>query len=136
MEMQRLLKATVQFNASDLHLQVGSPPTVRVDGTMVAINAPPLTAEGIRGLVQEVADEQQMRRLESERSCDFSHEIAEVARFRVNVFYEKGNLCLVARSIPLRIKSVTDLGLPEVGDRKSTRLNSSHAITSRMPSSA
>jgi twitching motility protein PilT len=114
MEMQRLLKATVQFNASDLHLQVGSPPTVRVDGTMVAINAPPLTAEGLHGLVHELVDEAQSRRLESERSCDFSHEIHDVARFRVNVFHEKGNLCLVARCIPLRIKSVAELGLPAV----------------------
>jgi twitching motility protein PilT len=44
MDMQKLLRATVQFKASDLHVQVGSPPTVRVDGTMVAINAPPVTA--------------------------------------------------------------------------------------------
>ena len=48
MEMQRLLKATVQFNASDLHVQVGSAPTVRVEGTMVAINSPPVTADQLR----------------------------------------------------------------------------------------
>ena len=55
MDMQKLLKATIQFNASDLHVQVGSPPTVRVDGTMVAINAPPVTAENLRELVAQVA---------------------------------------------------------------------------------
>jgi len=114
MEMQRLLKATVQFNASDLHVQVGSPPTVRVDGTMVAFNAPPVTAEELRALVQQIADEPQLQRLEAERSCDFSHAIPDVARFRVNVFYEKDNLCLVARCIPPRIKTVTELALPAV----------------------
>jgi twitching motility protein PilT len=114
MDMQRLLKATVQFNASDLHVQVGSPPTVRVDGTMVAVNAPPVTAEELRGLVQQVADEAQVQRLEVERSCDFSYSIPDVARFRINVFHEKGNLCLVARCIPLRIKTVAELALPEV----------------------
>ncbi len=114
MEMQRLLKATVQFNASDLHVQVGSAPTVRVEGTMVAINSPPVTADQLRGLVGQVANESQLQRLESERSCDFSHDIPDVARFRINVFHEKGNLCLVARSIPLRIKSFADLGLPAV----------------------
>jgi len=114
MEMQRLLKATVQFNASDLHVQVGSPPTVRVDGTMVAINAPSVTADDIRALVHEVADESQLKRLESDRSCDFSHTIPDVARFRINIFHEKGNLCLVARCIPLRIKSVAELALPAV----------------------
>jgi twitching motility protein PilT len=114
MEMQRLLRAAVQFNASDLHVQVGSPPTVRVDGTMVAINAPPMTAEGIRELVAQVANESQLKRLESDRSCDFSYSIPDVARFRINVFHEQGNLCLAARSIPLGIKSFTELGLPPV----------------------
>ena len=114
MEMLRLLKATIQFNASDLHVQVGSPPTVRVDGTMIAINAPPVTAEDMRVLVGQVADESLLRRLEAERSCDFSHAIPDLARFRINVFHEQGNLCLVARTIPLRIKTFADLGLPPV----------------------
>jgi twitching motility protein PilT len=114
MEMQRLLRAAVQFNASDLHVQVGSPPTVRVDGTMVAINAPPVTAAEIRELVAQVADESQLKRVESDRSCDFSHCIPDVARFRINVFHEQGNLCLAARTIPLHIKSFTELGLPAV----------------------
>ena len=114
MDMQKLLKATVQFKASDLHVQVGSPPTVRVDGTMVAINAPPVTAEELRALVSQIADETQLRRVESERSCDFSYAIPDVARFRINVFHEQGNLCLAARSIPLRIKTFADLELPAV----------------------
>ena len=114
MELQRLLRAAVQFNASDLHVQVGSPPTVRVDGTMVAINAPPVTAAEIRELVAQVADESQLKRVESERSCDFSHCIPDVARFRINVFHEQGNLCLAARTIPLHIKSFAELGLPSV----------------------
>jgi twitching motility protein PilT len=114
MDMNRLLKATVQFNASDLHVQVGSPPTVRVDGTMVAINAPPVTAELLRELVAQIADEAQLRRLECERSCDFCHAIPDVARFRINVFHEQGNLCIAARTIPLRIRSFAELDLPPV----------------------
>jgi len=114
MEMQRLLKASVQFRASDLHVQVGSPPTVRVDGTLVAINAPPATADDLRNLVAQVADASQLERLERDRSCDFSHNIPDVAHFRINVFYEQGNLCLAARTIPLGIKTFADLGLPAV----------------------
>lgn len=114
MDMQRLLKAAIQFNASDLHVQVGSPPTVRVDGTMVAINAPPVTAENLRELVVQVANESQLQRLESDRSCDFSYSIPDVARFRINVFHEQDNLCIAARSIPLKIKSFAELGLPAV----------------------
>ena len=114
MDMQRLLKATVQFKASDLHVQVGSPPTVRVDGTMVPINAPPVTADDVRSLVGQVADAALLERLDADKSCDFSHTIPDVARFRIAVFHEQGRLCLVARSIPLRIKSFEELALPEV----------------------
>jgi twitching motility protein PilT len=114
MDMQKLLRAMVQFKASDLHVQVASPPTVRVDGSMVPFNAPAVTAEDVRALVAEIADEAQLRRLESERSCDFSVFIPEVARFRMNVFYEQDRLCIVARRIPLGIKTFDELGLPPV----------------------
>ena len=82
MEMQRLLRAAVQFNASDLHIQVGSPPTVRVDGAMTAMNLPAVSAEEIRELVGQVADKSQLERIENERSCDFSYSMPETARFR------------------------------------------------------
>ena len=71
MDMQRLLRASVQFKASDLHVQVGSPPTVRVDGTLVAFNAPPVTAEEVHGLIAEVTgrpwSERNQRHRESDR---------------------------------------------------------------------
>jgi twitching motility protein PilT len=114
MDMQRLLKAAVQFNASDLHIQVGSPPMVRVDGTMTAMNLPAVSAEEIRELVGQVAEKPQLERIESERSCDFSYFIPEVARFRINVFYEQGRLCIVARAVSLKIKPFEELFLPSV----------------------
>lgn len=114
MEMERLLRATVQFKASDLHLQAGSPPVARVDGTMVPFSAPPLEAEEIRELVGQVADARALERLEREMSCDFSWLVPEVARFRINVFHEQGRLCLVARTVPLRPKAFEELGLPPV----------------------
>jgi twitching motility protein PilT len=114
MDIQRLLKATVQFNASDLHLQVGSPPTVRVDGIMTAMNLPAVSSEELRSLAEQVAEKPQLERLEIERSCDFSYFISEVARFRINIFYEQGQLCLVARVVPLKIKPFEELFLPPV----------------------
>jgi twitching motility protein PilT len=114
MDMQRLLKAAIQFNASDLHIQVGSPPTVRVDGTMVGINQPALSEQEIQELVGQIADKSQRDRIETERSWDFSYFIPELARFRINIFYEQGRLCLVARAIPLRIKPFEELSLPSV----------------------
>ena len=114
MDMQRLLRASVQFKASDLHVQAGSPPTVRVDGTMIAFNAPPVTAEDVRGLIAEVATEAHLDRLERDRSCDFAYAIPDLARFRINAFYEKDGLAFVARTIPPRIKTFADLSLPPV----------------------
>jgi twitching motility protein PilT len=114
MEIQRLLRAAVQFKASDLHIQVGSPPTVRVDGTMTAINQPVVSREEIQQLVAQVADKSQLERIEVERSGDFSYLIPEVARFRINIFFEQGQLCLVARAIPLKIKPLEELFLPPV----------------------
>jgi twitching motility protein PilT len=114
MDMQRLLRAAVQFGASDLHIQVGSPPTVRLDGTLTAMDMPAVSPEEIRQLVSQVAEKRQMERIDAERSGDFSYFIPEVARFRINVFYEQGQLCLVARSIPLKVKPFDELFLPPV----------------------
>lgn len=112
--MQRLLQATVQFKASDLHVQVGSPPIVRVDGTMVPFEAPDVTAEDVHELVGQVAGAAALERLDQDLSCDFSYLVPDVARFRINVFREQGNLCIVARCIPLEIKPFEALGLPDV----------------------
>jgi Tfp pilus assembly protein, pilus retraction ATPase PilT len=89
MNMQRLLKSTVQFKASDLHVQVGSPPVVRVDGTMVPFDLPAVSAEDVRALVGQLASQTVLARLEQQLSCDFSYFIPDVARFRINVFHEQ-----------------------------------------------
>ena len=112
--MHRLLQATVQFKASDLHVQVGSPPTVRVDGAMVPFEAADVSPDDVRELVGQVAGAAALERLEQDLSCDFSYHLPEVARFRINVFREQGRLCLVARCIPLEIKSFEELSLPKV----------------------
>ena len=102
MDMQRLLKAAIQFKASDLHIQVGSPPTVRVDGTMVGMNVPAVSAEEVRELVEQVAEKAQRDRIETERSCDFSYFVPELARFRINIFYEQGASALSPGPFPWR----------------------------------
>ena len=67
MDIQRLLRATVQFGASDLHLQVGSPPTVRVDGVLTAMNLPAVSPEELSQLVCQVAEKQQMDGIDAQR---------------------------------------------------------------------
>ncbi len=114
MHLDRLLKAIVQFKASDLHVQTGSPPTLRIDNDLTPLDLPVLTAADLVGLVNDVASERSKRELETQLSADFAYSIPDVGRFRINVFHERGNLALVARQIPLQIPSFADLHLPDV----------------------
>jgi twitching motility protein PilT len=114
MDIHRLLRAAVQFSASDLHIQVGSPPLVRLHGVMTAMDLPAVSSEEMQQLVSQVADGPQRDRLAAQRNADFSYVVPEVARFRINVFYEQGRLCLVGRVVPLKIKPFEELLLPPV----------------------
>ena len=114
MDIEALLRTAARHNASDLHLQVDSPPMLRVAGRLVPVQAPAVTTEDIVGAFQQVAPERIKRRIEKERSADFAHLLPEVARFRVNAFYERGRLCLAFRLIPLTIPDFQTLNLPPV----------------------
>jgi twitching motility protein PilT len=114
MDLQRLLRAAVQFGASDLHIQAGSAPIVRLHGVMTAMDLPAVSPEAVEQFVSQVAAGPQCERLAVERSIDFSHILPELARFRINIFYEQGRLCLVARVVPLQIKPFEELLLPPV----------------------
>lgn len=104
----------VQFKASDLHVQAGSPPTLRIDGTLTSLDTDESTSEGISGMLQEIASQSVLQRLESERSVDFSYVLPDAARFRVNAFHQQGSLALTVRRIPLTIPVLDELNLPSV----------------------
>ncbi len=111
-DIKRLLHAVAQHKASDLHLQTDNPPTARVNGTLAPLQAPPLTPDDIVGVLHQVATPEQIARIERERSGDFGYLIPDLARFRVNAFYERGRLCLAFRLIPLQIPTFEELGVP------------------------
>ncbi len=114
MEVRRLLKAVVQFEASDLHVQAGSSPSLRIHGDITPLDFPALAAEDVDDLVRQIADESTLEEINQERSADFSYVDPDLARFRVNVFYESGKQCLALRHIPLEIPQLESLELPEV----------------------
>ncbi len=114
MEVRRLLKAVVQFKASDLHVQAGSSPSLRIHGDITPLDFPALGAEDVDDLVRQIADESTLEEINQERSADFSYVDPDLARFRVNVFYESGKKCLALRHIPLEIPRLESLELPEV----------------------
>ncbi len=114
MELVRLLDALVNLGGSDLHLQAGSAPMVRLGGDLKALEAEPLTDSRIREFMQQMSPGRAQIQLEERRSADFGFEMAGVARFRVNAFYERQRLALAFRRIPLNIPALSDLNLPNV----------------------
>src|ERR1700712_1968584 len=110
-----LLEEVVKKKASDLHLQVGLPPMLRVDGALVPVNgADPLTEETVETLIFAILDEDQKQILLKDKEFDFSFAFGDLGRFRVNAFHERGNLAAALRLIPNNILTVEQLGLPEV----------------------
>lgn len=109
-----LLEEVVKRKASDLHLQVGLPPMLRVDGSLVAVSgADSLTDEAVEGLIFAILDEDQKQILLKDKEFDFSFAFGDLGRFRVNAFHERGNLAAALRLIPNEMQTVEQLGLPE-----------------------
>lgn len=113
-EIKKLLKYTINSNASDLHLSAGSPIMMRVYGSMKKLNESEVSAEVIRELIFDIIDEEQKTSLEKEKEIDFSLHIPEIGRFRVNIFHQRQGLGAVFRVIPEKIPNMKDIGLPGV----------------------
>lgn len=115
LKIEKLLEIVVKHNASDLHLTVGVPPTLRVDGALKPIdNTKPLTAPEVEKLIFSVVDDIQKDILLKDMEVDFSFAFGDVARFRANAYHQKGNLALALRLIPTKIRSLEELGLPKI----------------------
>ena len=115
LRIEILLEEVVKRRASDLHLQVGLPPMIRVDGSLAPIAGyNPLDEQQVETLVFSILAEDQRQILTKDKEFDFSFAFGSLGRFRVNAFHERGNLAAALRLIPTEIKSVTELGLPNV----------------------
>ena len=112
--LRELLEEMVKMNASDLHLTVGAPPVVRVDGKLQRLNYDALTSEQTKKLSYSMLTEKQKLKFEQNSELDFSFGIESMSRFRCNVFMQRGNVAVVLRQIPYKIRTFDDLGLPKV----------------------
>src|SRR3989440_8309548 len=112
--LPELLKTTVEVGGSDLHLTTDSPPQVRVHGELRRLQMPNLTPADTKQLVYSVLTDAQKKRFEESLELDFSFGIRGLARFRCNVFNQRGAVGAVYRLIPEKIRSFQDLGLPAV----------------------
>ena len=112
--LHQILKVMVEKGSSDLHITTGSPPQLRIDGALVPIKMPPLTPPETQQLCYSILTEAQKNRFEQTRELDLSFGVKGMARFRANLFVQRGAVGAVFRQIPLRIKSMQELGLPPV----------------------
>ena len=113
--IEALLEECIKKNASDLHIQVGLSPILRVDGALQPIpNTPVLTKDMVEKLVYSTLDSMQREILSKDKEFDYSFSFGDVARFRVNAFNEKGNLAAAFRLIPTKVPTIEELGMPQV----------------------
>ena len=121
-QIDQFLRLMVQQKGSDLHLTVGSPPIFRHHGELERIKFRELTQADMQGLMYEITTPAQKATFEETFDIDFAYEIPELARFRVNMFRQRKGFGAVLRTIPSKVLSADDLGLPE-GIRRFCLLN-------------
>jgi twitching motility protein PilT len=114
MDIAELLAFSVKNKASDLHLSAGLPPMIRVHGDVRRINVPPLEHKEVHGMVYDIMNDAQRKIYEETLECDFSFEIPNLARFRVNAFNQNRGAGAVFRTIPSKVLSLEELNAPKI----------------------
>ncbi|HUF50084.1 MAG TPA: type IV pilus twitching motility protein PilT [Longimicrobiales bacterium] len=121
-QIDQFLRLMVQQKGSDLHLSVGSPPIIRQHGELTRIKFRELSPTDVQALLYEIMTPAQRAHFEQTMDTDFAYEIPDVARFRVNVFRQRKGMASVMRTIPVKVLTADELGLPE-GVRRFCKLN-------------
>lgn len=114
MKISDLLAFSVENGASDLHLSAGLPPMIRVHGDVRRINAPPLEHEQVLEMITGIMNDHQRKIYAEHLECDFSIEVEDIARFRVNAFNQNRGAGAVLRTIPSKVLSLEDLKCPPI----------------------
>lgn len=115
MELNDILKIAIKANSSDIHLKAGLPPTFRIDGSLVPLkNAQNLSPDQISKIAHSMMNQQQKLRFQEFSEIDMAYGAPGLGRFRVNIFQQRGTIGMVLRVIPYLVKSLSELGLPEI----------------------
>jgi twitching motility protein PilT len=112
--LQQLLKAMVEAGATDLHITTGTSPQIRIDGDLVALNTPKLGPTETKNLCYSILSDKQKQKFEETQELDLSFGVKGLARFRANVYVQRGATCGAFRLIPYKIPDLASLGLPSV----------------------
>ena len=114
LNMDRILQACVTQGASDIHITVGRPPVLRIDGHLRSLETKVLDPDDTVSLMKSITPDRCQQELQEEGSTDYGFAFGDAARFRVSVFKQKGNVAIVLRQIPNKILSFDQLGLPKI----------------------
>src|SRR3990172_8360354 len=112
--LYQLLQTMIEKGASDLHITTGSPPQLRVDGKLVPLNLPPLAAAETKQLCYSILTDAQKHKFEENNELDLSFGLKGLSRFRCNIFMQRGAVAAAIRTIPFKILTFEELGLPEI----------------------
>ncbi len=109
-----VLQQLVQRGASDLHLKVGRPPTLRLHGELISLEMPALRPEDLKALAETLMTPRQVKEFTDNKECDFAIGVPGIGRFRCNVYQQRGSLCYAMRAIPYQARTLEELNLPKV----------------------
>ena len=114
MDVTELLVFGVEQGASDCHLSAGEPPMIRIHGDLKKLDYPAMSREEVHSLIYDIMGDAQRKTFEETHECDFSFEMGAIARFRVNVFLQRKGEGAVFRTIPTKIQTLDELGMPPI----------------------
>jgi len=114
LHLDDLLREACAMSASDIHLAVSLPPTIRVDGDLVKLSYKPLSPQDTQRLIYDILTNDQIEKFERKKELDFSYGVKGIGRFRVNVYKQRGSVGAALRSIPDKVPTFEQLGIPAV----------------------
>lgn len=114
MDISEILTFTKEQGASDLHISSGEPPIIRIHGDVRKIDMPLLSKEQVHAMLYDVLNDQQRKVFEEKKEIDFAIDLKGIARFRVNAFYQSRGEAIVFRTIPTKVMTMEELGLPKI----------------------
>ncbi|MBU3934437.1 type IV pilus twitching motility protein PilT [Patescibacteria group bacterium] len=114
-QIKKLLKTVIDEGASDLHISVGHQPTLRITGQLIPLaKEKKIESQDSEGMANALMNDLQRKKFLEEKEMDFSHDFEKRARFRVNIFYQRGSISLALRLVPNKIKTIEELNLPAI----------------------
>ena len=116
-DYRAVLQQMVQRNASDLHLKVGRPPTLRIDGEMTSLDMPPLKPEDVKALAEAIMAPKNLQEFSELKESDFAFGVPGIGRFRVNAYQQRGTVAFAFRTVPFQAKTIGELNLPQVCEK-------------------